>query len=387
MLAAHRSWLSNVVYMPMLPWKKGERDAFKSAGRLINDVTAPIFVIPPAGDFDHEVGYIPTPAQHVLSFGPRLFEARRQRPVFVDAKYLDDARHRIDPKTHPLFALLERARLAGAQAWPLTALGRSDEYQEAVARFHLKNDVPVAMEIALADLGSPELARKLTSLCNQVSCDPTDAVLIVNTGPLHVNEAEEVFFVDLVIQTLNELPMLYSWNQIVFSATSLSDPIKLVPGQQKSIRRIEWHVRNLLVIRQSELYRLPIFSDYGVEYTKDLRPKRARPTARVSYTRDGDHFYAKGQSVKHAGYEAIYPVADIVAGCDGFKGEAFSLGDARIVAWHHRKASTGNAPIWRWAAVDHHLAMVVPPLAAQKGIELEVPALPPAEQTEMFPAK
>jgi hypothetical protein len=247
------------------------------------------------------------------------------------------------------------------------------------------------MEINLTDLGSAELARRLTSLCNQVSCDPADAVLVVNGGPLRVSEADELLFAELLIQKLNELPKLYEWNQIAFVATSLSDPLKIMPDEQKIIRRAEWHIREILLKKMADLYRLPIFADYGVEYTKDLRPRRARPSAKLSYTRENDHFYAKGQNVKQAGYEAIYPVADVVATCDGFKGSAFSLGDARIVEWHHRNASTGNAPTWRWAEVDHHLATVVPALAAQKGIALEIPANEPVvEQSDLFsmiPAK
>ena len=193
MLAAYRAWLSKTAYMPKLPWKKGERDAFKSTQPAINNVTTPIFAAPPAGDFDHEIGHIATPAEHVLLFGPRLFDLRRQCPAFIDANYLDDARHRVDPNVHPLYALLERARLAGSHAWPLTGIGRSDEYQEATAKFHLKHNVPIALEINLADLGSAEIARKLTSLCNQVSCDPADAVLVVNAGPLQVSETDEFY--------------------------------------------------------------------------------------------------------------------------------------------------------------------------------------------------
>jgi hypothetical protein len=386
MLAAHRRWLLETLYMPKLPWKQGEREAFKTTHPSINRVTTPIFIVPPAGDFDHEVGHIPSPAEHILLFGPRLFESRQQRPVFVDAAYLDDERHSTGLGAHPLYALLERARLAKAQAWPLTGLGRSDAYQEATAKFHLLHSVPVAMEINLADLGSPNLARNLASLSSQVSCDPSDAALVINGGPLQIPASDEAMFAELLIQQLNELPNLRQWSQITFVATSLSDPLKISANQQKTIRRAEWHIRQLLLQRKSELLRMPVFGDYGVEFTKDLTPRRARPTAKISYTRDGDHFYAKGENVKQSGYDAIYPVSDVVATCEGFKGRTFSSGDARILDWHERKISTGNAPTWRWAAADHHFATVVPAIATQERIQLETAATAPiVEQQDLFP--
>jgi hypothetical protein len=192
-------------------------------------------------------------------------------------------------------------------------------------------------------------------------------------------------FAELLIQRLNDLPNLYEWSQVALVATSLSDPLKIKANEQKIIRRAEWHVHQIMLQRKSELFRFPVFADYGVEYTKDLRPRRARPTAKLSYTRNNDHFYAKGQNVKHLGYEAIYPVADVVAVCGGFQGRTFSLGDARIEDWHQRSASTGNAPTWRWAAVDHHLAEVVPAIAALQGLVLEAPpSVPAIEQSDLF---
>jgi Beta protein len=194
MLAAHKTWLAHSAYMPKLPWRKAEQDVFKTASRLANSLTTPIFTVPPAGDFDHDAGRITTPAEHVRGFGAKLAASRKQAPVFVDAVYLDNERHRVDTGVHPLTALLERARLLGALAWPLTSFARSDEYQEAVAKYHLRHRSPVALEIGLSDLGTPDLAQRLTSLCNQVSCDPDDAVLVLNGGPLSINERDEEFF-------------------------------------------------------------------------------------------------------------------------------------------------------------------------------------------------
>lgn len=371
MSPVYKMLLSSAAYMPKIPWKKGERDAFKTTRPIVNDLTIPIFLIPPAGDFDHDLGKILAPADHVKLFGKKLYESRGKRPVFVDAIYLDDDRHKVDPANHPLTALIERALIAGAIAWPLTSIGRSDDYQEAVAKAHLRHQMPIAMQLSLADLQSASLNEKLTSLCNQVSCDAEDAVLVIDVGPIFVPDESQ--FVDYLIPTLNDLPRIYDWHEVVLSATSLADLQKVKINEEKIVRRREWTIYKKLVERRSELYRLPIFSDYGVEYVKDLRPRKARPSAKLNYTRPDDYFFAKGENVKTAGYQAIFPVAQKIAACSGFMGVNFSMGDACIVEIANRSRGPGIAPTWKWAAFDHHLAMVGLPVAELLGRVIEVP--------------
>ncbi|MDX6611269.1 MAG: hypothetical protein QOD75_455 [Blastocatellia bacterium] len=371
MSPAYKMLLANTAYMPKIPWKKGERDAFRTTRPIVNDLTVPIFIIPPAGDFDHDLGKILAPADHVKLFGKKLYESRGKRPVFIDAVYLDDERHRVDPATHPLTALIERALIAGAVAWPLTSLGRSDDYQEAVAKAHLRHQMPVAMQLSLADLQSASLNERLVSLCNQVSCDPEDAVLIIDAGPIFVPDESQ--FVDSLIPILNDLPRIYDWHEVVLSATALADLQKVKVNEEKVVRRREWTIYKKLVERKSELYRLPIFSDYGVEYVKDLRPRKVRPSAKLNYTRPDDYFFAKGENVKNAGYGAIFPVADKIVACSGFMGATFSLGDASIVEIAGRSRGPGIAPTWKWAAFDHHLAMVGLPAAVLLGLVVDVP--------------
>jgi hypothetical protein len=68
------------------------------------------------------------------------------KSLFLDstAVYLDDERHKVDSAT---------------------SIGRSDDYQEAVAKAHLRHQMPVAMQLSLADLLSASLNEKLASLC------------------------------------------------------------------------------------------------------------------------------------------------------------------------------------------------------------------------------
>jgi len=386
MLAANREWLLNSLYAPKLPWKKGEVSAFKTAPTHINNRTTPIFVIPPAGAFDHDEMRILAPADHIRIFGARLREARIDRPVFVDALHLDDERHRSAFNVHPLTALLERARLSKAMAWPVTSYDRSDDYQQAVAKARILHDSPVGIQIRLADLGSASLAKKLQNLSNQISCDPQDAVLIVDCGPLFfADEGKEGEFTEGLIQALNQLPNLHEWCQIVLAATSLGDIQKVKPNQHKLIRRSEWHIYRRLINRRRELLRRPIFADYGTDYRESLAPIKARPSAKLNYTTETSQYYVKGVNVATGGYEAIFEVAKKIAESDHFMGADFSHGDARILLLSRQLASTGNAPTWRWICADHHLAVIMKSLYQSLGLTIVQTKEDPAiEQMEMF---
>ena len=372
MLAEFKRSIKQSIYMPKLVWKKGELDAFKTASTAVNNFTTPIFVIPPAGSFDHEKQRILTPAEHIRLFGPKLQEARQSRPVFVDAIYLDDARHRAAFNEHPLTALLERARLGRAQAWPVTSYGRSDDYQQAVAKAHLTHGSPVAIQLRLADLGAASLAVRLQSLCNQISCDPNEVTLVIDCGPLFLpDEGKEEEFASGLILALNLLPKLYDWGQIALVATSLGGLEKIKPQEERLIRRSEWHIYKRLLQRRNELYRMPIFSDYGVEYRENLAPIKAMPSTKFNYTTNEAYFFIKGENVKTGGYQAIFPVAEKLVKSLHFMGASFSAGDARIWLLSERRGTSGNAPTWKWACADHHLTVVGAALCDALGMRID----------------
>jgi hypothetical protein len=233
---------------------------------------------------------------------------------------------------------------------------------------------------------------RLQNLCNQISCDPRDALLILDCGPVFLsNEANEEEFTDHLISAINQLPNLYEWGQITLVANSLGDVQKIKSHEEKLVRRAEWFVYMKLLARRAELYRLPVFSDYGTDYRESLTPIKARPSAKLNYTTEEAHFIVKGANVKVAGYEAIYPVAEKLVSSGHYYGERFSVGDARIWLLSQRRSSTGNAPIWRWACADHHLVVVGKALMRVLGVPMAEPAtLIDAPQQELFsvvPAK
>jgi hypothetical protein len=383
MLVTLQNLLATIVYLAILPWKQGERDACGTMSNALAPHFAPLFEIPPAGDFDHELGHIPSPAEHIRQFGPRLHRCRGRLPVFVDATQIDDERHRAGGAVHPLTALIERAHRERAQAWPVVRFDNSDEYKNAVRRARDRHGSPLAIRLELSDLERSDLADALRGLCKVLNCERQEVMLLVDGKSLQVGDVSE--FVSLLVTKLNELPFLGDWGQLAFAATSLSDPQKMAPDTAQSIPRKEWTTYESL-LRSTDLIRRPIFSDYGVEFRQQLRPVRGvRPTAKMDYTTIGEHFYVKGLNVKKAGYEAIYPVARKIAQSGKFMGSSFSKGDHHIVLLSDEKIKPGNAPKWRWATLDHHFNLTVPAVAAKLGLRVASPEEErPSPQDDLF---
>ena len=142
----------------------------------------------------------------------------------------------------------------------------------------------------------------------------------------------------------------------------------------------------MVITRDSELQRVPAFSDYGVEFKNRLLPlKGVRPTARMNYSTEKEYLYVKGESVKNAGYEAIYPVAKKIVKSPDFLGSTYSSGDKHIELLSKELDTPGTAPKWRWATVDHHLTLTARSVAAKLGRSLEKADQPPKElQEDLF---
>lgn len=378
--------LRTVSYLPILKWKQGEYTALGTLPQWDQDHIAPLVVVPPAGDFDPEAGRPLEPAEHIKRFGPRVFAHWGQRPIFVDALYVDDERHRVDSGIHPLTSLLGRAQLAGAQVSPATSLGRSAEYQAVVARFVARNPgSAICVRITAGELESEQLGADLDALLAELSCSPDRAVIVIDFAGDEPPAEDD--FIENLLERLNHLPRLHEWLQVALALTSFPEKLKADAGECKRYPRTDWEIYRRLVACGDRLLRRPIFGDYALEFP-DYKPMgRATPRARFRYSTSTEYLVESGTSTKKPhGYKAIFPVAAALAARPEFAGESFSNGDAFIFQLAKRARGSGTAWQWRWATTEHHLRMVVGGLKTLFGIEdkISVPVEREPEQVELF---
>lgn len=363
-------------YFPFLKWKLGEVAALADLGGRAARRVTPLFVLPPAGDYDPEERRLLTPIEHIRSFGPRLAKSRGKRLAFVDAGHVDDERHASGLPTHPLTELLERARLAGAMASPITAFARSDGYQRAVTRFVAANsDQPVCLRITLTDLEGGGVAERLQDLLTRIGASPRRCMLVIDFGVYDGHDPEGL--VDVLVQQISALPFRDEWCGLAFASTSFPESLgKVKAGEAKQFARYDWSLYQKLFAARSIIGRLPAFSDYAVEHpTFSKGAAGVQPTAHFRYSTDQRYLVMKGTSVrKPHGYEAIYPVAAALVAHADYMGADFSAGD-RCMSDIADQRFKGSAWLWRKASVNHHLEVVASGLSGLFGKteEIETP--------------
>ena len=364
--------ISDAVYMPQLKWKSGELKAIGTArggssGRLL-----PLFVVPPAGAFDHTEGRTLGTAEYLKSFGTKLAANWQGGPLFVDALHIDDEKHSSAVGQHALTELLERARLAHVVACPVTSLNRSKSYQEAVRRFRARNPGwPICIRLSLSEIDILASKERLSSFLNQFGAIAQETVLLIDAGPIYIPNVDQL--ADIIIEALSPLGSGYAFAKVFWGSTTFPEKHGLKAGQTGVWARSDWQVYKRLVERAAELPITPLFSDYALEYPAYYKPVQAPPVAHLRYSSDDAYLMVRGLSTKKPnGYEAIFEVANTLASRTDFRGGEYSLGDRYIEGLTKAGAKTGNASLWRWASTDHHLTVVLQSISRLLGVPEQI---------------
>jgi hypothetical protein len=155
----------------------------------------------------------------------------------------------------------------------------------------------------------------------------------------------------------------------------------------KEYPRLDLLLYEKLISNPRVLLRTPMYGDYAVDTSPIQKPQRRIPSAHLRYSTPRLYAVAKGTTVKKPyGYEAIYPVADLLAAQPYYAGASYSDGDAYINGLQQRTATKGNAATWRWASTDHHLTANVDAIARLYGMKVAPTVVPEpaAIQVDMF---
>lgn len=354
----------NLSYSPILRAKLGELSALGQMPSTVWEKMLPLLVVPAACDFDHEAGRILTPSEHIKAFGPRLADNCGKYPIAIDGVLLDTRPQNGEENSdHPLLALFQRARNAGAFPLPVTSPRRSTDYQLAVRKIVQHDNQGAVLRIHLADLLDINLERNLTNTLQALDCEPIDVAIYLDLEDREFAEAKKLS--DLVIERIAHLPMLFDWRLMFLASTEFPDPasLKVVKaGETKYFRRGEWQLYK--TIKESNvLPRAPGYADYGVEcalFTPSLSgPKR--PSVHLRYTTDAGTLVAKSPS--NLGYEGIREAARMVVSSGHFSGDNFSSGDNFIARAADGRGPIGNPSTWRCAGTSHHILKIVRDLA------------------------
>jgi hypothetical protein len=378
-------------YLAVLKWKQGERNALLTYRPSPNRLHV-LFDIPPAGDFDHDEKRRLTPTEHIKMFGKRLHDAWGNRVAFIDAGMVDDDLHKKGLTRHPLTELIERARTAGALACPCVSLNHSAEYHAAVRRFVERNpELPICIRVEANHLDAKDFQPSLLGMLSELQCEASRCFLVLDFKALDTPTEDAVDqFVEALSELLAALPSIHRWLGLAVVMSSFPIAIRLKPGQVEEYPRTDLMAYRKLISNPKELLRTPMFGDYALDTSPMQKPERRTPSAHFRYSTPKSYAVAKGTTVKKPfGYDAIYPVADLLVSQPFFMGPSFSLGDRFIADLQTRPAAKGNAAKWRWASTDHHLTGNLEVITQLYGLEDATATRvlePELKQTDMFHA-
>lgn len=333
-------------YVPIVKAKAGEYWALKHLGGSAKEHTTPLLEVLP------NAKRLPPIQASITSEAVADCWGKENR-LFIDTVYLGtQTTGEAASLTHYFTAL----RNAGVQAVPVTSVGRSQSFQQAVERIVAADGRGAAFRLGVDDFVDPETLREsLGALLSLLKLRPGRVDLIIDYEA-RANEAEMIQLSRLHLQ---DLPQITNWRTLTIAAGSFPPSlIDLTQHTWHQVPRSEWRAWIATLTRRTPPARFPAFGDYGVRDPGAPSPF-GTPSANLRYASDGYWLVQRGRLVKKGG------AADMPAMCRSlmdraeWRTEPFSAGDHDISRIATSRDSTGNATQWVSWCMSHHFESVV----------------------------
>jgi hypothetical protein len=255
--------------------------------------------------------------------------------------------------------IFDDLREEGCHAVPVTGLGRTSRYQEAVRATVARDQHGLCLRIGLAEAARPEAPRAVAAVLENAGVEAADCDLVLDLGAPNFQPVDG--FSRAIEAVLRGFPKLCGGRTFTLLGTSFPATMAEVRESPTRVPRLEWTLYKSLIGRLSAAsLRLPAFGDYGINHpdllTVDMR--LVKPTGTIRYTVDDAWFIVKGPNVRDYGYGQYRNHCKTVIGSGEYAGKAFSAGDRYIWDCARGAASTGNLTTWRRVGTSHHLEKV-----------------------------
>lgn len=366
------SGVETTLYAPILKLKLGELKALATLPRQVARSILPVFDIPPGDIWDWENLRLISASEHLKTFGARLQSHRGSLPVFIDTCHIEATAEQAKLDIHPMTALTERARQAGAQAFPVLSFRSTESCTEAAKRFLSRNlEANWLLRVRLSDLDKPDLSGRLDRLLLAICRGPETGVLIFDA---HGSEVFSDGFAQLIKDRINEFPMLLRWANVFFASTSFPETRKLASGTVGRFERKDRAFFRDKILGSSDLLRDVRYSDYGLEYPGKFTKGRGIPKAHLRFSAPDHYLISEGVTTKGNGFKAINPVAKLLTQQPEFVAALESAGKS-FVRQLAASVTNGSPTSWRWSATDHHIYTTSIEAFADAGTKIEAEVL------------
>jgi hypothetical protein len=297
--------------------------------------------------------------EHLEPFAKRVHQKWGKAPCFVDAIRLPPERAMADGR-HPTTMIFERLRNLKCTAVPVTGLGRSPQYQQAIKEIVSKDKGGLCLRVTIEEAIKPTLGGLVNSLLTVLATSAADCDLVLDLGAPNFEPVEGI--AKLVEAVIRKIPNLDKWRTFTLIGTAFPSSMGEVKTSPAMIPRSEWTLYKILItsLRKANI-RLPAFGDYAISHpaTLELDMRFIKASATVRYTTADAWYIVKGPNTRDNGFKQYRKHCQVVVNSGYFSGVGFSAGDAYIQKCADGTGSTGNLSTWRNVGTNRHIEKVV----------------------------
>lgn len=358
-------------YIPVLRWKKAERDALAGLDVKIRENITPLFeLIMPApkrdkGDYNKILSDSKAVLQNNL---PSTVEELSKccpidSSVFVDVHLIDG-----ELRAATLKQILDDA-LASAHATlipvthiiPVVSTDADMATRKVAINYASSSDNGLCIRIDRYNLDDKDLAQVISDFVVQNKLDISKTDLLVDLGVVGESDDAKSLSVQLA-----RLPSLNNWRTVILSGGAFPrDLSEFEKHSHNQVIRHDWRVWNAL--RNTDLPRKPLYSDYAIQHPIFYgQIPGTNTSASVRYTDERQWEVSRGEGLRNkngAGHQQYPALAQLIIGQNYFKGADYSAGDKYIAERAADGTKTGNPTTWLKAGLNHHLTLTAKQIA------------------------
>lgn len=356
-------------YVPIIKWKRGERNALKHLDKDVKANMTPLLEIQPVPYDAIKEEFEKTLDQYLDGIGKKASECLlTNHPLFLDVSTLYN-NVEFDPLTllqgdiHPVQHIVKDFEAYDIPVIPVTGILRYDEFHEAIKSVVSEFERGVCLRITREELQDLEqLEEDLEAQLEFLSLSPSEVDIVLDYQFISGVKAKEL--TNQIVMCLSQFPNLTTWRSLTLCGTSFPPTISQIPTKSNgSIVRKDWKVYKKL--RRLNLPRVPAYGDYTITNPNFtiFNPKTMKMAADIKYTVDGEFLIFRGKIISGNGFDQMQDLCKDVLANSKYRGKDFSHGDQYIFKCAQGTAKNGNKETWVTVGVNHHLTQVVSDLS------------------------
>jgi hypothetical protein len=352
-----------ICYVPILKGKTGEYDAMRVDSSLVHDSATPLV--------EAQLKQGPRGVAGALQIADHLWRALGpKRPFYLDFARLD-GHETIQVKRQPVSVIAHvfaecRSSKGAMHAIPVATAAMHPMRAQAIANAAASDEQGVCLRLKRDDFISASkqaLSDTITGVLTQLGLSARDIDLMLDLGLVTKHKVTS----GGVAQAISRLPHLDQWRRLIVAGSVIPSSLGQFPTNRVStLPRDEWVLWiELTQMSSTDLPRLPIYSDYGIQSPEppvdldeiDRRLIRSLMHVSIRYTTEDNYLIARGGKVS-LGPDQYVQLCKKLSHHSDFKGAGFSAGDKCIAEVAKGTRKPGDQRMWRMVGASHHMELV-----------------------------